>query len=303
MDRETMISELEGSPEVQAPESTPASPETGIEYFLGDKSSRIPEEAEFHIKHNGQMARIPASKLINTYRQASHLESKYKDISDKYGAYEKKVGPLEEWEKRSSALAPYEQLQKWSVENPDAWQHIWDSYQKAQNGLLPQSEGQPSLQTDAFHKTISELREQLGELRSWKEERTKAEQDQALQSEMQKIEGEAQEFAKKIEKYGIKLDEQDEEGISLKGRILKFASDNGIGSFEIAAKTYLNDTLLEKALQMGRQEGVKGVKGDVSAGIVSRSGVPQRGQAPQVDVRKMSEEDRRSAALRELTSE
>lgn len=304
MDRDAMVAELEGAPEASTPEPTPAAPETGIEYFLGEQSNRLPETAEFHLKHNGQMARIPVSKLVNNYRQSAHLESKYKDISDKYGQYEKKVGPLEEWEKRSSELAPYEQLQKWSLEHPDAWNHIWDSYQKAQNGLMPTGqEGQPSLQTDALHKTISELRDQLGELKSWKEERTQAEQAQELQSEKQRIETEAQEYGKKLEKYGIKLDELDEDGISLKGRIYQFAAENGIGKFEVAAKAYLNDTLLERAMSNGRQEGVKGVKGDAAAGIVSRSGVPVKGQAPQVDIRKMSETDRRSAALAELISE
>lgn len=304
-DRETMIQELEGvTPESPAPDQTPATPETGIEYYLGDKSSRLPEAAEFNFKHNGQMSRVPVSKLINNFRQASHLESKYKDISDKYGMYEKEVGDLDAWKKMKSEMAPYQQLQKWSLENPDAWNYIWDSYQKSQNGLLtPQNgngEGQPSLQTDALHKTISELREQIQGLSSWREERMKADQDAELQAEMQKIENEASEYGKKLEKYGIKLDEVDEDGISLKGRILKFAADNGINKFEIAAKTYLSDTLIEKATQLGRQDGVKGVRGDVAAGIVSRSGVPVKGQAPKVDVSKMSPEQKKEAALAEL---
>jgi len=306
MDNEQMIAELEGGePQTEASDQTPAAPETpGFDYYLGDKANRIPESAEFSFKHNGQLARVPATKLVNNYRQTAHLEAKLKDLNDKYSTYEKEVGDLDSWRKQRDEFSKYDSLQKWSTENPDAWNRIWEGYQKAQNGIMPQDQAQTSgIEAEALNRTISELRNQVGELSSWKQERDAKDQEAALQGEIEKIESEATEYAKKVGKYGIELDAPDEEGISLKGRILKFAADNGIGKFSIAADTYLNDTLLEKATQMGRQEGVKGVKGDVAAGIVSRSGIPPQGQDQKVDVSRMSEDERRNAALQELTSD
>lgn len=303
MDLEKMTAELEsgGEPQTEAPvEQAPAPQETGIEYYLGEKQSRLPETAEFAFKHNGQLARVPANKLINNYRQTAHLEAKLQEMKEKFKPYEEKIGDLSAWEKKQQALEKYRQIQEWSEKNPDQWNRIWNGYEKAQNGLLPEGESQ-AFNSDALNQTISELRQQIQDLSSWKEERSRAEEDAKLQEAISQIEQEAKSFAEKYQKFGIDLDEVDEDGVTLKGRILKFGADNGLGRFEVAALSYLNDTLLERATAMGRQEGVKGAKGDVAAGILSRSGVPpvDKGQT-QPDIRKMDENQRREAALAEL---
>lgn len=308
-DYETMVSELDAgdaTPDPSTTDQTPVGqPETtpGFDYYVGDKANRIPEAAEFSFKHNGQLARVPATKLVNNYRQTSHLEAKLKEMNDRYSAYEKEVGPLDEWTKRRDELGKYEQLQKWSQENPDQWQRIWEGYERAQNGLPPQATGEAGPQFDHLHKVISGLKEEIGGLNTWKQEREAADLQTRTDNEVGKIEEEAINFGKTYEKYGISLDEVNEDGISLKGQIIKFAVDNKIGSFDVAASAYLRDTLIEKAAQYGRQESVKGLKGDASAGIIDRSGVPPQGQVKPVDVRGMSEDQRKDAALAEMSAE
>lgn len=306
-----MIAELEGAQAPESTQSTPATPETSVpsvstdvfEYFLGDKASKLPSNAEFAIKHAGQVQRIPASKLINNYRQSAHLETKLKELTGKLPEYEKKAGLADTYEKRIKEMEKYEQLQKWSEENPEQFQYVWDSLQKSRDGLLnTDPNAQPGIVPDALHKTIQELRRELGDLKTWKTSREEQEHASAVESEMGLIENEINDFGKKYEKYGVKLDEVDEEGISLRGRILKFAADNKVPQFEAAALMVLKDTLFERAGQMARQETLKSAKGDVAAGVLSRSSIPNQGQGAKVDVKKLSAEDRRKAALEELTA-
>lgn len=305
MDYEQITAELEGGGEPQTPEPVatpePAAPDPAFDYYLGDKANQLPQSAEFAIKHNGQLQRVPATKLVNNYRQTAHLESKLKELSDKYGQYEQKVGPLDEWEKKQQELSKFEALQKWSVENPDQFQQVWSGYERGQNGLPATDDGNP--QFEALNRTINQLRSELGEVKEWKSAREKAEEEANIETQMQKIDEEAAEFSEQYKKYGISLDSVDEEGISLRGRILNHAVEEGFKSFKSAAKSYLHDTLLEKAAQMGRQDGVKGMRGDVNAGIVNRTVNPPQGQSPAVDVRKMSEEDRLKSAVAELAAQ
>lgn len=317
MDREKIMAELEAgdesAPETSAPQ-TPAQPETAqpqvtgdsFEYFVGNQASKVPGTAEFAIKHNGQLVRVPASKLVNNYRQSAHLETKLKELSEKYGAYEKSVGPLDAWQKRQEEMGKYEKLQQWSEAHPNEFQELWSGLDRARKGLYtPKAaeEGAPQGGPDfeRLNTIINEQAARIEKAEKFMEQYGQEKYEATVASEEKKIDEEVEKFNTKYSKFGLKLDEVDEEGYTLRGRILKHALDNQIHQFEVAAISFLGDTLLDRAQSAARTEAVKGAKGDVAAGIVSRSSIPN-GQSAKVDARKMSAEDRRKAALEELTA-
>ena len=296
--------ELEGG---ETQPETPAAPEPGVtpveqfEYYLGDKASNMPANAEFSFKHNGEMMRIPTSKLINNFRSGSHLEEKLKAVSQRNEELTKYETEIGDFRKRESEIEDYKKLQEWSLANPAQFKYLWNNL----NGGAPPVPGQTPGEATNPHiegltSMVTELRTELGEIKQWKAERAAMDHEEKIVADQKVVGEEALAFQEKFLKANeMSLDDINDQGISLKGQIMKYALDNNIPSFEVAGLGLLSGTLLERATVRGRTEAMKSVKGDAAAGIVSRVSTPGNGQS-EVDVRRMDPDSRREMATAAL---
>lgn len=302
-----MVAELEGaSSEGQIAEPSPVSaPERSqieeFEYLLGEKASRLPANAEFSLKNDGRIDKIPLSKIINGYRELTSLKPKYQQLT---GVEKKWAEERGQYDKSLKELEPFKKLQEWSLKRPDAFEFVMKHMKLDENGLLTLSEDAraPGV-NEGLNSVISDLKNQVSQLSEWKSGWEKQQEEARLQNEDREVSKETEELVDYLKQKGIEidLDEKDESGISLRGRIYKYGADNHIASVKAAALSYLSDTLLDKAMQRGRSEAVKGVRGDARAGIISRSSTPTNGQSKPIDVRRMTPEQRMRAALAEYT--
>jgi len=301
--QEELGGETAATPEVKT--ETPATVEE-LEYFLGDKANKLPSTAEFAVKHNGQIVRAPLDKLVTAYRERSHLDDKFKKFNTERQEFDARAKEFGDVEQTKADLADLQALNDWSLElqktNPNAYNHLMGTIEQIKTGTW--GEGQENTVNTALLKEIDGLKSQVTDLGKFKTD-FEEQQEQKLNKEaLSETQMKAKEFQELFPE--IKLDEKDQDGVTLESRIINQGAELGFEDFTSAAKVILHDQIAEALLQRGRNEVVKGIKGDHKAGIVGRTSTPQVGQG-QVDVSKLGEEEKRDAALAEyeqlLTSE
>jgi hypothetical protein len=264
------------------PEPTPevqTKPEEFIEFVAGEQKYKIPTSAEFSYKHAGTMNKSVLSQVLNRIRQESHLDTKMSEYKKMKEEIDQRRGEDQTYQ---SLRQKYEAIQKWSEENPDQWERLYGMWQGREKSLTSQGP------TDPNNQLLEYVRGMEGRLKKSEEFMTNYERQQEetkMAQDMKEVENEIEQFSKEFKE--IDLNEQDEEGIPLKSRIISFGVQHRIPDFESAALKYLKPRLLEVAQLRARNEVVKGVKSDKQQGIVSRSATPQ-GKGPEFDPRKLS---------------
>src|SRR5437899_2639482 len=115
-----------------APPSTQAKIEE-LEYLLGGKSFKLPSNAEFRLKHNGQYMQAPLEKMANAFRQSTHFEDKGKELRTLREQLEKDRGEVGKY---NELRQKYEAIQSWSEANPKDWERLWMLFQNKERALL-----------------------------------------------------------------------------------------------------------------------------------------------------------------------
>lgn len=265
-----------------------------------DQVYKIPLNHEIPIKHNGQIVKAPFEKVLNAFRKRSFLDDETKAFKTQKEEFDQQRSQYENFEELNKK---YGEIQKWSEENPDQWQSLWDLYQKRDTALLgTQTEGgNEGAISPQVQQLLENMQDQIRTLSQEREERLKMEQERAIDEDVKNVESEIANFKETYgKKYGINLEEADESGITLQSRILQFGIDKGYQDFETAATMYLRDTLLDTAQQVARNEAVKNIQQDRKSGILGRSDTPGSSAETNIDPTKLSDEKREQMALAEL---
>jgi hypothetical protein len=271
------------------PETTPPTPEEVLEFNLGDQSFKVPYSYEIPIKHNGQIIKAPIEKVLNAFRERSHLTDKYTQFKKEREEFD---GQRKQFQDFDILRQKYGAIQDWSEKNPDQWNKLWELFQ--QRDQLLNNPQDPTI------AELNSMRKELMELKSFRDEWSKNLEEQEIQTNVNEINKEIEDFSSTYgKKYGIDLTQKDDEGVSLKARIIQFGIDKGYPDFKSAALTFLSDRLLGSAIQNGKNEIANSIKNDRKAGIVARSDTPFGGET-KIDPRKLSEGDRFNMALNEL---
>ena len=287
-----------------APVTTEASaqaPQTAeeLEIMLGGKPFKIPTNAEFPVKHNGQIMRTPLEKLLNSYRQNTHLEDKVKEYRELKTKYEAERGDYDAYQ---ASKKKYGDIQDWSEKNPQEWEKLWDLFQNRDSALTQAQFGTEKPEGGAiprqFLDEFGNLKKELRELKGWKDTLSAQQEEKETEAQVEQIKGEIAEFGKEWPE--IDLNETNLDGISVRGLIMQHGIKRGIGEFKLAALDYFGPRLLEIAQARGRSEAVKGFQNDRQQGIIARSNQPfQMGQSGEPDTTKMSKQERSAAARAE----
>lgn len=286
-----LLSQGTETPEQPAQEAPTA--EEMLDLSLGGKAYKIPVSTEVPFKHNGTIQKVPFSKLLNQYRQSDHLESKMGEYKRMKEEIEKERGDLNSYNMQRQK---YDAIQKWSEENPQAWDSLYALWQNREQAL--QQGGEQAALLAEVGQLRNKLNEAFEKIGSFEQERESSQTEKAVVMVKGQIEGFKKEFPE------IDLDEKDQEGLTVKDRIIAFGVQNNLDDFDTAALKYLKPRLMETILARGRNEAVKGVVRDKKEGIVSRGRTPASpGQsAKEIDPRKMSYEDLNAAAKAEYES-
>jgi len=278
---------------------TQTAEQKAIEMFeMGDQ--KYPANAEIKIVHNGQILKVPASKVLNTYRQFEHLQNKWaNEYKPKIESFEK-LRP--EYEQAKAFKDKYGQIQEWSEKNPKDWETLWNLYQNKDKVLL-ESKVAPQQQS-AFEAAqvgntnnpnlkplideLTQIKAELSQYKTAKEQWEAKQQEIRAQKDTEFVMGEVDSFKKEYPE--IDLEEVDPDGVKLWAKIMKFGIDNKLPDFETSAMKFLKPRLIDTWSSRARNEAVKGLKADNRQGIVKRSATPLQGQDAQakIDPRKMS---------------
>ena len=183
-----------------------------------------------------------------------------------------------EWDQKQKAfqeveakLSPYAKVDEYAQKNPQWWAKVQQDYaaaQQAAQGITPD-----------FAQVLKPFQEELGQVKSFiqQQQELKAaeevkQQDQALDLE---IEATRKEFPT------IDFDAPDPEtGKPLIDRILKHASEKGLGSFKTGVWDYLGPKLIEQAKAAGLESAAKDAAVKAKSGILGKTLAPVKELKP-----------------------
>ena len=296
-DLETARQGEEGTPEGSAsppPDKAQEQKIEELELLVGGKPLRLPLNAEIPVKHNGQILKTPLEKLLNSFRQGTHLEDKVKEYKTLREQFEKERGDFDTY---NNARQKFGALQDWSEKNPQEWEKLWNLYLKKDlvlggNG----AEGSPA--SPQVMEYIQRLESKLSE----NDQRWSTFENQQTQKQLEEdekvVRGEIETFKKEFPE--IDLAEKDLDGHSLTSVIMNHGIKKGIPEFKLAALDYLGPRVVEILVSRGRNEATQAVKRDKQQGIIARGSKPFLGQGSEVDPKTLGEGDRTAAATAEL---
>lgn len=277
-ERQDSIAEIESALNPQsesAPLANPAATEEMLEYFLGDKANKLPLSAMAAFKENGQMNKVPFSQIINGYRINAKTSKQNEELLKNKSQWETGSLELKKYKDQEQSIAPYRELQDWSVNlektNPVAFRYVMDAIEKAKSGTFQvQGQGQPD--QNALHQTISALQGKLDQVMQWKTQFDEQQQEKQQQEDYAFVNQEIVDHKKKFPE--INLDEQDSNGIPLSTKVIDFGVQNKYQTFTDAFGAFFRDKLPEIFVQRGRSEAVGTLKKDNANGILARSSKP-----------------------------
>lgn len=273
----------------------PVNPADIYELEYNGQKIPLPLNYNFKLKENGQTQEVPLKNLFNSFRQNAQLQRINTDYKSKFEWVDKEVGG---WDKLQEYHQKWHALQSWSEQNPQEFERLWSLYQS--KDALTQSEVTPDATqilnnpvVQSLQKEIQAMKEELGGYRQMREEQERAKDIEIVNKEKSEIE----------KQYGIKLDEPDEDGLSLYSKVLKHGIDRGYPDLTSAFLTFpgMMDRLRATVSTTARNEAVKAIKQDNAAGIMSRTTTRQtNGQGQAVDVSRLSKSERHHLAAQEL---
>lgn len=296
-----------GQPEVEAPQSvdpqikTP-DPTQYYELPVGEQKYKWSMDQIFPIPHDGATRQVPFSKLINGWRQVSHLETQQKKFKDQMSQYEQQMEKLKplisSYGDIDTFISKVGEFDQWAHQNPDQWNRLLAMYQE-KDKILNGESNPTNAEIARLNQTIKSMEDRLSRYDQFSKE---AENKQLVEE----VRGETESFKKEFP--FIDLDTQDEDGVPLMSHILKFGSEGRYPTFRAAALDFkypdgtpLLAKLLDTAKKDGRNAAVKGVVQDKKNGVVARSDKPFSGQSPQPSTLRSSG-DPRQAMIEEIRS-
>lgn len=275
------------APQTEAPQTeTPPTPQEMFE-LAGNK---YPINTEFQFVHGGKQLKVPYNSLVNTYRQAAHMQDRWNDFKKVQAEQAEK---LKSYDRLKGFYDKYGALQEWSEKNPDQWNALYELWQNKDRHLLnhqigaqqqPQQPGGPNL--DPLVNEITNLKSQLSKYDQMLQKMEDSEKEAAEAKNLEFVKNEVQSFAKEFPE--IEMTELDPDGVPLWSKIVNWGEANGFQEFTPAAYMYLKQRIAETYQARARSEAMKSVKTDHQAGIVKRSAMPLNGQGQRMQPKNMS---------------
>lgn len=280
----------DASPETPQTEPTQNAQEptqTAAEMFelAGNK---FPVTTEFNLIHGGKQINVPYSKLVNTYRQAAHMQDKWADFKKLHSEFETQ---RKDYDRFKGFYDKYGALQEWSEKNPQDWERLHQLWKNKDQHLLEaqvgaQPQGQSNFNVQPLVQELAALKQEVGGLREFKSSFEARQQEEKEAKDTEFVKGEVQGFAKEFKE--IDMTEKDLDGTPLWAKIVNWGNQNGYREFTPAAHIYLKERIAQIYQARARAEAMKSAKEEHKNGIVQRSATPMNGQKQALNPKKMS---------------
>lgn len=268
----------------------------------GQQSHDIPMRAQetpaaqsaqqYTLKVNGKDIQAPIEKVLQWAQLGYDYPQKAKEMNQwksKFEEVTQKEKTLGEIEKKWS---PYKEIDDYASQNPDWWQQVQSSYQQKIAGAQTNPE-------------IQALRQELAELKSFRDEIKSEKQTLKTQEEDKILTSESESIRKAFP--NLDWDSPDEGGNSLEMRILKHAMEIGLdgskqGHFRAAFRDYYHDQLVNRAREEGKELVTKETQKRTKLGILGETSKPTKGLTVAKNLKDKSYNDLMQEALDELQS-
>lgn len=251
------------------------------------KSEPEPQVQEYSFKHGDKEVKAPIDKILHWAQMGYDYPNKAKEWNQtkaQLEAYSKREQELKEIEQK---WAPYKQVDEYAAKNPDWWAQVQEQYKQKLAG----AESNPEIQA---------LKQELAELKKFRDEYSTEKKTQQVQEEDQKLSQEVESIRKQFS--NLDFDTPDESGKSLEMKVLEHAMNNDIKSFRVAFRDFYHDHLLSKAREEGKELVSKEVQKRTKLGILGESPKPTKGLRNAENVKDKSYEALMREALEELNN-
>lgn len=285
--------ETQAQPTSPGAETTAAQAQAEMFELMGQK---YPTSTEFQFPHGGKNLKVPYNSLVNTYRQAAHMQDKWAEFRKMQQESQTK---LQEYDRYKGFYDKYGALQEWSEKNPAEWDRLHDVWQNKDKHLLShQIQGgqqpQPGQNPNGFNieplvGEITQLKSQLSKYDQMLQKMEAQEREAAETKDVDFVKTEVQSFAKEFPE--IDVTEPDPDGVPLWAKIVTWGNANGYQSWEPAAHMFLKQRIADSYQARARNEAMKSAKTERMNGVVKRSATPiglGQGASAQPNIKKMS---------------
>jgi len=239
---------------------------------------------EYEFTANGKPIKAPIDKILQWASQGYDYPQKMAQLKQQAQEFEQKQQLYQQWEKK------YKPIDEYIQENPDWWNHVEESWNnRTQTALDP---------NNPLSKEFANLKNELGELRKFKEEISNERLNQKRQSEDEKLSTEIKSIRDQFQ--NLDFDQVDASGKTLEFRILEHAQANGISSFKAAFRDFYHDHLMKLAEERGKEAVQKDIQKKTKLGLLGTSPTPRKGLNDADNVKAKSYEALMQEALDEL---
>lgn len=241
---------------------------------------------EYTLKVGGKEIKAPLDKVLqwaqmgyNYPQKAQELNAQQQKWAEERAQWENKIKEYE------SKWTPYKEVDEFASKNPDWWARVQEAYKQQ----IAQSESNPE---------IAKLKEELQEIKNFKQEILSKEESQARAKEDEMLSSEIESIRKQYP--NIDFDTPDENGETLEMKVLKHGIENDIKSFKTAYRDYYHEHLVNRAREEGKEVVAKEVQKRTKLGILGESSKPTKGLKVAQNVKAKSYNDLVREALDEL---
>lgn len=237
---------------------------------------------EYEFQWNGRNIKAPVDKLTQWASQGY-------DYAQKMAQFKQQMA---EFEQQKSVLDRYREVDEYARTNPQWWEHVSQSFaQRAQQ----QQQSQLPEDLTGF---IDPLKNELQELKQWKNQLETERMTQQRQQEDQQLDTDIKSVREQYK--DLDFDRVDEEGRTLEMKVLDHAVKNGINNFKTAFRDYMADELVKRAESRGREAAVRERQEQAKKGLLGKTQAPTKGITPAQNHRNKSYQDLYKEALDEL---
>jgi hypothetical protein len=241
------------------------------------------------IKVNGKEITGTRDEILRWAQMGYNAPTLMNEWKAKESAWTKQQQEFQEKEARlkdiESKWSPYKEVDEYAAKNPDWWKQVQEQYKQKIQG----AESNPE---------IVALKQELAEIKKFKDEITNEKRTEQITEEDQKLSSEVESIRKQF--TNLDFDTPDESGKSLEMKILEHAVSNDIKSFRVAFRDFYHDHLLSKAREEGKELVSKEVQKRTKMGILGETSKPTKGVQLAQNVKDKSYNDLEREALEEL---
>lgn len=241
------------------------------------------EIQEMEFTWNGKPIKAPVDRFKQWASQGYDYAQKMQDFKTQQAAFEKSQKEFEPLKSR------YSELDEYAKANPQWLEHVNTEYMKAIGKA--QSEGAPNSEILALKQELQDLKSFKDELTSERTEAKHKSEDQQLDTEIKSIQGKYPDLDWKT---------ANGEGKTLETQVIEFGIQNGIKNFEHAFKLFNHDSLITLHAAKAKEDVVKAKQAQTKAGLLGSTPAPTKGFQRATNVKSKSYNDLVRESLDEL---